>query len=269
MKRKRKWYQNYYWEHTPYILLAIILKNIKLIVYVLTIGFMVYQVSKMCMITECSPEQKVIFENQKKAQEEAQEEKAKIKRYEAEAESRERQKREEENAKYNKTLNEKHNTEMTSKIYPKGTYLRNKETKEVGQVKEIQGERVITTTFYFDAKNCEVNENVEYLSYKEYKTAIENEINNKKLTEEEIKERQKWLEEDRARQTKETEKIWHIEDCFTLNGAMYQVREIKGTTLICYKAHTGIKSQKRFQFEVYAYDEGIERMSLHDFISKS
>ena len=237
--------------------------------YVLTIGFVIYQVSKMCMITECSPEQKVIFENQKKAQEEAQEEQAKIKKYEAEAESRERQRENEARVLNSKVLENEYYTKKTSEIYPKGTYLRNKETNEVGQVKEIQGERVITTTFYFDAKNCEANENVEYLSYKEYKTAIENEINNKKLTEEEIKERQKWLEEDRARQTKETEKIWHIEDCFTLNGAMYQVREIKGTTLICYKAHTGIKSQKRFQFEVYAYDEGIERMSWHDFISKS
>ena len=161
---------------------------------------------------------------------------------------------------------------IAKKVCPNGTYIKDINTKQIGQVKNHYGFTIITDNdkVQFEiTPNGEIPENITFISYKEYKTFIENEINNKKLTDKEIQQRQEALKKIREQDTKETEKIWHIEDCFTLNGAMYQVREIKGTTLICYKAHTGIKSQKRFQFEVYAYDEGIERMSWHDFISKS
>ena len=268
-KRKRHWYQDIYWEHLPYAIIDLIFRNIKLIIYVLSISFVLYQVGKLSMTTECSSNIQEILQAENKAKSDAEIARLKELQYQREAESRERERQEEENAMYNKTLEQKHNTEMTKKIYPKGTYLRNKITNEVGQVKEIQGERVITTTFYFDAINCLVNEDVEYLSYNEYKRAVEKELQNKKLTNEEIRQRQEWLKECEEKDTEETKKIWKVNDCFKYQGAMYEVKEIKGTTLICYKAGTKSKSVKRFKYEVYAYAEGIERIDGHEFIRLS
>ena len=235
----------------------------------LSITFVLYQVGSFTITTEGSSNIQEILQAENKAKSEKEVARLKAIQYQREAESRERERQQEENAKYNKTLEQKHNSKMTAKIYPKGTYLRNKKTNEVGIVNEIQGERVITTTFYFDAVDCMANEDVEYLSYKEYKKAIEKELQNKKLTNEEIRQRQEWLKECEEKDTEETKKIWKVNDCFKYQGAMYEVKEIKGTTLICYKAGTKSKSVKRFKYEVYAYAEGIERIDGHEFIRLS
>ena len=258
MKRKRKWYQDYYWEHIPYAIAYMITKNIKLIIYVLTISFAIIQVGRMTLTTEASADIQKILQEQKDAETEKAKEKAKLRQYEIEAESRAREQAEEEKAKYNQTLNEKHKTEAVSKIYPKGTYLRNKATKEVGQVKEIQGERVITNTFYFDATDCMKNEDIEYISYNEWKKELgklqEKEFYNKRKTTKEEDERfledYKKLETELRAKFPQDQKYSYME----WNGEYYRIKGYDGAILI-------LENGKR----VYGFDENMHYVDFIEF----
>ena len=265
MKRaKRHWYQNIYWEYIPHFLLKGLVNNSKTIIYLITVAFIFTKITAMyCNVEESADIQKVL-QAQKQVEIDKQNQKA-VEKAEKEYLARvEAQRKEQESRK----LSEEYKTKATAKLYPKGTYLKNKETNEVGQVKEIQAERVITNTFYFDTTYNYDDDIVEYMSYKAYKKAVQYELDHKKLTNKEIQERQEQMKEIKAKETEETKKTWKVGDCFTYNGDMYEVKGIEGTELVCYKAKSKVKGQKRFNFRVNANADGIERISWHEFISK-
>lgn len=175
MKRqKRHWYNNYAWENLPYIFINIISKNIKIIIYVLTISFVIYKVFDFTTITEASCDMQLVLVEQK--QKELDKVKLREEQIKKDLRDREEERAKEsaERERQSKLDSSQVITKNILKVYPLGTYLKNKNTSEVGRVIQVQETRVITNTFCFDTTETEQEEGVptkadiEFLSYKEY-----------------------------------------------------------------------------------------------------
>ena len=155
---------------------------------------------------------------------------------------------------------------VSKNIMPIGTYLRNDKLNKVGQVVGYYGLEVITNNewnFKLD-ENGIAPEEIEQIGYAEYMRRLkkEKELAEKKKQRENASNIQKLIDEEIAKRTTETKKLFGNYTHFELDGVKYRLIEIVGNEVIAIPKG---QRNKKNNYKYILYTDKIKLITCKEF----
>lgn len=156
--------------------------------------------------------------------------------------------------------------QVSKKVCPIGTYLRNDKTHKVGRVIKHYGLEIITNNdwqFTLDPEKTELPKNISMIGYAEYARTLkkQKEAEEKKNRVENASKIQKLLDEELKQQTEITRAKFGNLNHFKLGSKYYRVMKIVGTEVIC------LEHKKRDKKSNYERIEYSDQMIPIDYIT--
>lgn len=156
--------------------------------------------------------------------------------------------------------------EVSKKIAPIGTYLRNNTNKKVGRVVGYYGLEIITNNewnFTLDPEKTELPEDITMIGYAEYtrKLKAQKEREEKLNRLANANQIQKLIDEEIARQTAETREKLNT-GYFELDGTKYRIVDIKGTEITVIKQR---ERKQRKNYKTMEYSDKMKSIPYRDF----